>query len=63
MKPNNPIIIAEVGVNHNGNLKLLNKLIDSVSKTGVKFIKFQAFITDKLVTKNSPKSNYKIKLN
>ena len=63
MKPNNPIIIAEVGVNHNGNLKLLNKLIDSVSKTGVNFIKFQAFITDKLVTKNSPKANYQKKLN
>ena len=62
MKPNNPIIIAEVGVNHNGNLKLLNKLIDSVSKTGVNFIKFQAFITDKLVTKNSPKANYQKKI-
>ena len=41
MKPNNPIIIAEVGVNHNGNLKLLNKLIDSVSKTGVNLLSFR----------------------
>tara|TARA_Y100000389_G_C17433848_1_gene504314 strand:- start:97 stop:1101 length:1005 start_codon:yes stop_codon:yes gene_type:complete len=62
MKSINPIIIAEVGVNHNGNLNLLNKLIDSVSKTGVDFIKFQAFIADRLVIKNSPKANYQKKI-
>ena len=60
---NRPLIIAEVGVNHNGDHKLLKKSIDKISKTGVDYIKFQAFITENLVTKKSPKADYqKIKL-
>ena len=57
-----PIIIAEVGVNHNGNKKLLNQLIEKVSNTGVDFIKFQAFITENIVIKKSPKANYQKKI-
>ena len=62
MKINNPIVIAEIGVNHNGNFKLLNQLIEKVSKTGVDFIKFQAFIADNVVIKKSPKANYQKKI-
>lgn len=62
MKSIDPIIIAEAGVNHNGNSNLIIKLINSVSKTGVDFIKFQAFIADRLVIKKSPKANYQKKI-
>ena len=59
MKNSNPIIIAEVGVNHNGSKKLLRQIIKKVSNTGVNYIKFQAFITENIVIKNSPKDNLK----
>ena len=51
-------IIAEVGVNHNGNIKKAKKLIDAAAEAGVDAVKFQTFNTDKLVTKNAPKANY-----
>jgi N-acetylneuraminate synthase/N,N'-diacetyllegionaminate synthase len=55
---NNPFIIAEAGVNHNGNIKIAKKLIDVASKAGADAIKFQTFKTDNIVTKKSPKSSY-----
>ena len=62
MKNKYPIIIAEIGVNHNGNQKTLNQLIEKVSNTGVDYIKFQAFITENIVIKKSPKANYQKKI-
>ena len=38
---NKTIIIAEAGVNHNGNIKLAIKLIDVAAKSGADFVKFQ----------------------
>ena len=40
------IIIAEAGVNHNGNLKLAYKLIDAAVESKVDAVKFQTFNTD-----------------
>ena len=57
-----PIIIAEVGVNHNGKKELLKKFINKVSKANVDFIKFQSFISSNLVVKNSPKAKYQKKI-
>ena len=62
MKIKSPIIIAEVGVNHNGSIKLLSNLIKKISKTDVDFIKFQAFIAKKTVIKKSPKAKYQRKI-
>jgi N,N'-diacetyllegionaminate synthase len=62
MKMKSPIVIAEVGVNHNGNFKLLSKIIEETSKTDVDFIKFQAFIADQTTIKNSPKAKYQNKV-
>ena len=62
MKYKYPIIIAEIGVNHNGNKKTLNQLIEKVSSTGVDYIKFQSFITENIVIKKSPKANYQKKI-
>lgn len=62
MRVNYPIIIAEVGVNHNGNKNLLFKIIDEISKSKINFIKFQLYKTDNLVLKHSPKTNYQKKI-
>lgn len=51
-------IVAEIGVNHNGNMDLVKKLIDEASNAGVDAIKFQKFKTEALVTKNAPKAKY-----
>ena len=61
MKKNNLIIIAEAGVNHNGNLKIAKKLIDVASNTSADYVKFQTFTADELVTKGTPKAEYQIK--
>ena len=52
------VIIAEAGVNHNGNLKIAKKLVDVAKLARADYIKFQSFTHDKLVRKNAPKANY-----
>ncbi len=51
-------IIAEAGVNHNGNVKLARKMIDVAQKAGADAIKFQTFKTEELVVPNAPKARY-----
>lgn len=51
-------IIAEAGVNHNGDINIAKKLVDAASLAGVNAIKFQTFKTENLVTKNAPKAEY-----
>jgi len=55
------IIIAEAGVNHNGNIKLAEQLIDVGAQAGVDFVKFQTFKTAHLVSKHAPKALYQKK--
>ena len=54
----NVIIIAEAGVNHNGDLEKAIKLVDIAAKAGADFVKFQTFNSNKLVTKQAPKAIY-----
>lgn len=54
-------IIAEAGVNHNGNIDNAIKLIDEAKKKGCDCIKFQTYQTEKLVTKTAPKAEYQVK--
>ena len=49
-----PIIIAEAGVNHEGNMDLAKRLIDEAKEGGADAIKFQTYKADTLVSKNSP---------
>lgn len=51
-------IIAEAGVNHNGNTSLAKKLIDLAKDAGVNAVKFQAFKTEELILKNIRKAPY-----
>lgn len=52
------LIIAEAGVNHNGNIDLAKKLIDAAADAGVDYVKFQTFNSKKLVSKNAQKADY-----
>jgi len=54
-------IIAEAGVNHNGNITTALKLIDVAASAGANAIKFQTFIAENLVLKNSLKAEYQKK--
>jgi len=49
----NPFVIAEIGINHMGSLNLAKKLIISAARAGVSAVKFQTYITEKRVKKNS----------
>ena len=51
-------IIAEAGVNHNGDLRMAMGLIDAASQAGADAVKFQTFIADRLVTREAPKAEY-----
>ena len=51
-------IIAEAGVNHNGDINLAKQLIDIAADSGVDAVKFQTFRTDKLVSKTASKAEY-----
>lgn len=57
---NRTIIIAEAGVNHNGDLNNAFKLVDAAVEAGVDYIKFQTFKADKLVSKSAKKADYQI---
>lgn len=54
------LIIAEAGVNHNGDLELAKKLIDVAADAGADIVKFQTFKANTQVTKNANKANYQI---
>lgn len=58
ISPKNPFVIAEVGVNHNGDINLAKKLIDIAKEIGVDAIKFQTYKTEDLVTANAKMADY-----
>lgn len=53
-------IIAEAGVNHNGDMHMAHRLIDVAAAAGADAVKFQSFITDELITPDAPKADYQI---
>ena len=54
------LIIAEAGVNHNGDINTAKSLIDAAKWCGADLIKFQTFSAANLVTKNASKANYQV---
>jgi|TARA_B110000046_G_C13018843_1_gene410100 N,N'-diacetyllegionaminate synthase len=54
-------IIAEVGVNHNGQISLAKKLIKHAKSAGADYVKFQCYISDELVTDRANKAKYQKK--
>lgn len=55
------IIIAEAGVNHNGDLAMAKKLVQMAAEAGADYVKFQTFSADKLVTKAARQAAYQKK--
>lgn len=53
-------IIAEAGVNHNGDINLALDLVKKAKAVGADCVKFQTFKADKIVTANSPKAAYQL---
>ncbi len=52
------IIIAEAGVNHNGDINLAMRLIEEAARAGADYVKFQTFKAQNLVAINAPKADY-----
>lgn len=57
-KSNYTFIIAEAGVNHNGDIRLAKKLVDAAVSAGADAVKFQTFKAERLVTLEAPKADY-----
>ena len=63
-----PLVIPEIGINHNGSLKVAKEMVDSAHRAGVRLIKHQTHICDdemsgaakKVIPGNSNKSIYEI---
>ena len=55
-------IIAEVGVNHNGDISIAKDLIQKAKESGADCVKFQTFKASQIVTKSAPKANYQLKV-
>ena len=55
-----PIIIAEVGVNHNGSISIAKQLIDLAVSSGADIVKFQSFKAAELVTSQASLATYQI---
>jgi len=59
--PGQPVfVIAEAGVNHNGDLQMARALIDVAVEAGADAVKFQTFSADRLVTTDAPKAEYQL---
>lgn len=54
-------IIAEAGVNHNGDLEKAHHLVDVAAASGANAIKFQTFKAERLVTEDAPKAEYQLR--
>ena len=58
MNLDNVLIIAEVGVNHNGNLQTALKLIEEAKKAGADIVKFQTFNSSELASEKAQLVDY-----
>lgn len=54
-------IVAEAGVNHNGDIKLAKEMIDVAASAGADAVKFQSFCSEKVVTRYAGKADYQKK--
>lgn len=52
------LIIAEAGVNHNGDIQMARRLVDVAAESGADIVKFQTFSADRLATRSAAKAGY-----
>ena len=55
------LVIAEAGVNHNGDLQIAKKLVDAATEAGADVIKFQTFQASQLATEHAEQATYQQK--
>ncbi len=60
MNKSKVIIIAEAGVNHNGDVELAKKLIEKASEAKADYVKFQTFIAEKVISISAKKASYQV---
>lgn len=53
-------IIAEAGVNHNGDISIAKKLIDAAASSGVDAVKFQTWKTELITTTKAKQAEYQV---
>jgi N-acetylneuraminate synthase/N,N'-diacetyllegionaminate synthase len=54
-------IIAEAGVNHNGDIDMALRLVREAKRVGADCVKFQTFKAERVVTEEAPKAAYQLK--
>jgi len=54
-------IIAEAGVNHNGDMNLARRLVSAAVDVGADAVKFQTFTAERLATADAPKAEYQLR--
>lgn len=54
-------IIAEAGVNHNGNVEMARRLVEVAARAGADAVKFQTFKAERLATPDAPKADYQLR--
>jgi N-acetylneuraminate synthase len=59
--PNSCYIIAEAGVNHNGDIEMAKLLTEIAAEAGADAVKFQTFKAEKVISKHAPKAEYQKK--
>jgi len=52
------LVIAEAGVNHNGDLELAKQLVATAAAAGADLVKFQTFVAAKIIASHAPKADY-----
>ncbi|HZM44610.1 MAG TPA: N-acetylneuraminate synthase family protein [Burkholderiales bacterium] len=57
-RPDATVVIAEVGVNHNGDPALARRMVDVARAAGADIVKFQAFKSEKEISRYAPKAQY-----
>lgn len=61
VRPGRAFVIAEAGVNHNGDMDLARSLVDAAAESGADAVKFQSFKACRLATPGAPKAQYQNK--
>jgi len=56
----NVLIIAEAGINHNGDIRLAKDMVNAAYEAGADIIKFQTFKAEKVISQFAPKADYQL---